>query len=99
VAVLPRDNRWQAMARAALRDDLFDLHRALTDDVLRESPAEGTVDERLEAWIAANQGSLDRSLGILDDIRAGGTFDLTTLPVALREIRALINDTTAVGEP
>ena len=27
---LPRANRWQALARAALRDDLYSLHRALT---------------------------------------------------------------------
>jgi glutamate dehydrogenase len=96
IAILPRDDRWQAMARAALRDDLFTLHRELTDDVLRESPISGTVDERLDAWMNANRGTLDRSLGILDDIRAGGSYDLTTLPVALREIRALIHDTSPV---
>ncbi|HEX2085817.1 MAG TPA: NAD-glutamate dehydrogenase [Solirubrobacteraceae bacterium] len=99
IAALPRDDRWQTMARAALRDDLFMLHRELTDDVLRESPSRGTVDERLGAWMDANQAMLDRSLGILDDIRAGGSYDLTTLPVALREIRALIHDTSPVAEP
>ena len=31
---LPRDNRWQTLARAALRDDLYSLHRALTQEVL-----------------------------------------------------------------
>ena len=35
IALLPRDNRWQAMARAALRDDLFSLHAELTTAVLR----------------------------------------------------------------
>ncbi|HEV2813153.1 MAG TPA: NAD-glutamate dehydrogenase domain-containing protein, partial [Solirubrobacteraceae bacterium] len=98
IAALPRDDRWQAMARAALRDDLFTLHRELTDDVLRESPTRGTTDERLEAWMEGNRGTLDRSLGILDDIRAGGSYDLTTLPVALREIRALIHDTSPVAD-
>ena len=28
---LPRDNRWNAMARAALRDDLYAAHASLTD--------------------------------------------------------------------
>ncbi len=46
----------------------------------------------------ANRATVDRSLGIIDDIRAGGSYDLTTLPVALREIRALIHDTLPVGE-
>ena len=92
VAALPRDDRWQTMARAALRDDLFDLHRAMTDDVLRESE-----DAGLDAWKASNRGALDRTLRILDDIRAGGTYDLVTLPVALREIRSLIDSAGPAG--
>ena len=35
IALLARDTRWAAMARAALRDDLFSLHAELTADVLR----------------------------------------------------------------
>jgi hypothetical protein len=31
---------------------------------------------------------------MLSDIMAGGTYDLTTLPVALRELRNLIQSTT-----
>ncbi|HEV2061735.1 MAG TPA: NAD-glutamate dehydrogenase, partial [Solirubrobacteraceae bacterium] len=65
VLALPRDDRWQAMARAALRDDFFVLHRELTDDVLRESPPQGTSEERLSAWIACNRATLDRCMGIL----------------------------------
>ena len=34
IAALPRADRWQTEARAALRDDVADLHRALTDAVL-----------------------------------------------------------------
>ena len=82
IALLARDNRWQAMARAALRDDLFSLHAELTTDVLRF----GSV----EAWIEANRDAVGRALEILGEIRSGGTFDLTTLPVALREVRNLI---------
>ena len=82
IALLPRDNRWQAMARAALRDDLFSLHAELTTAVLRFGGR--------DAWIAAHQDAADRALEILAEIRSGGTFDLTTLPVALREVRNLI---------
>jgi glutamate dehydrogenase len=96
IASLARDDRWKAMARAALRDDLFTLHRELTADVLRESPGDGSIADRLDAWMEGNRETLDRSLGILDDIRSGGTYDLTTLPVALREVRALIHSTSAV---
>jgi glutamate dehydrogenase len=93
VLALPRDDRWRAMARAALRDDLFVLHRELTDDVLRQTPAGADSEARLAAWAEENRATVERCMGILDEIRAGGTFDLTTLPVALREIRGLIRET------
>ena len=38
----------------------------------------------------ANRAAVERAQEILGEIRAGGTFDLTTLPVALREVRNLI---------
>ncbi len=31
---LPRDDRWQSMARAAIREDLFSAHAVLTSDIL-----------------------------------------------------------------
>ena len=34
VLELPRADRWQALARAALRDDMYELHRSLTREVL-----------------------------------------------------------------
>ena len=82
IALLARDTRWAAMARAALRDDLFSLHAELTTDVLRA----GGVD----AWIVGKEAAVERAQEILAEIRSGGTFDLTTLPVALREVRNLI---------
>ena len=86
---LPRANRWQALARAALRDDLFSLHRALTHEVLEA--AEGTdSDGAIDQWEQRNKPALERSLSILSDIKASRNYDTTTLPVALREVRNLI---------
>lgn len=82
IALLTRDTRWSTMARAALRDDLFSLHADLTREVLRY--------DSLEAWFDANRAAVERAQEILGEIRAGGAFDLTTLPVALREVRNLI---------
>jgi glutamate dehydrogenase len=90
IAALPRENRWQAMARAALRDDLFSLHAELTADVLQGAPADTPAEGRLDAWLAENAGPAERTLGVLEDIRTSGSYDLTTLPVALREVRDLI---------
>jgi glutamate dehydrogenase len=97
IATLPRSNRWEAMARAALRDDLFSVHGELTADVMREGPAEGTAAARLDAWMAANTQPVARCLEILDDIRTAGTYDLTTLAVALREVRNLLQSTAPVA--
>ena len=85
------------MARAALRDDLFGLHAELTADVMSEGPVEGTVAARLDAWMAGNTQPVARCLEILGDIRTAGTYDLTTLAVALREVRNLIQSTAPVS--
>jgi glutamate dehydrogenase len=89
IVALPRDDRWRALARAALRDDVYGLHRALTAAVLREAPPGRTAGERVDAWIASNPAS-ERCLQTLAEIRVGRVFDTTTLPVAVREVRNLL---------
>ncbi len=94
---LPRADRWQALARAALRDDLYSLHRELTQEVLavgEQSDSEGAIEE----WVQRNKPALDRCLGILTDIRASRNYDTTTLPVALREVRNLIRGGVAAPD-
>jgi glutamate dehydrogenase len=90
IEALPRDNRWRALARAALRDDVYGLQAALTAAALLDTPEERPVQERIEAWISANSDATDRTLHVLSDINASGTFDLATLSVALREVRNLV---------
>ncbi len=52
IVALPRDDRWSAVARSALRDDLYAAHAALTRDVL----AIGSSGSGLTgAWAAAGQ--------------------------------------------
>jgi glutamate dehydrogenase len=47
MVALPRENRWQALARAALRDDLFSCERALTADVLAAATGRSSAQERV----------------------------------------------------
>ncbi len=94
---LPRANRWQALARAALRDDLIRAHRELTEEVLEYAGDGERGDEAIDAWAGERAETLDRALGTLSDIRASRTYDTTTLPVALREVRSLIRG--GEGEP
>ncbi len=87
---LPRANRWQALARAALRDDLFNLYRELTRKVLETGGAKADSETAIDAWSERNQATLERCLGMVADVRASRIYDMTTLPVALREIRGLL---------
>jgi glutamate dehydrogenase len=89
---LPRANRWQTLARAALRDDLYSLHRSLTEEVLEVAGEHEDPEAAIENWRQRNEASVDRCLGILDDIKASRVYDTTTLPVALREVRNLIRE-------
>ena len=88
IVELPRDDHWRARARAALRDDLYAIHRDLTAEVLTSARAAEDAGARVEAWVEENPAS-ERSLQTLADIRVNRNFDLTTLPVAVREIRNL----------
>jgi glutamate dehydrogenase len=87
---LPRANRWQALARAALRDDLFSLHRAITQEVLEAADEDASAEQAIDAWVQRHETAVERVQGILADIRASRTYDMTTLPVALREVRNLV---------
>ncbi|MBV9916118.1 MAG: NAD-glutamate dehydrogenase, partial [Solirubrobacterales bacterium] len=94
---LPRANRWQALARAALRDDLYSLHRAITREVISDAGAGTSSDAAIEAWWERNRSLIDRCLGMLGDIRGSRSYDTTTLPVALREVRNLIRGSVGTG--
>jgi glutamate dehydrogenase len=91
IAALPREERWDALARRALWEDLQSEHRALTIDVLQSSS--GPVERRLVDWMTVNAGAVERCVQVLADVRAGGTADLATLSVAVRELRNLIDAT------
>jgi glutamate dehydrogenase len=89
IVALPRDDRWRALARAALRDDLYSLHRGLAAEVLRDTDSKASAAERVDGWVARNPAS-ERCLQTLAEIRLGHVFDTTTLPVAVREVRNLL---------
>jgi glutamate dehydrogenase len=87
---LPRADRWQTLARAALRDDLYKTHRALNAAVLEASFASIDLDVAIDAWVEARAATVGRYLGMLGDIRAANGNDFTTLLVAVRELANLI---------
>ncbi|GGS79588.1 NAD-glutamate dehydrogenase [Planobispora rosea] len=94
VIALPRDNRWNSMARAALRDDLYAAHAALTRDVLVHSEPGLAPEERLAHWADANWAAVARARQTMSEIWESDNFDLATLSVALRAVRTLVASTS-----
>jgi glutamate dehydrogenase len=96
IVALPRTDRWQTLARAALRDDLNAAQAALTAHVLASTET-GDAEKRIAAWTQHNASALSRATQVLDDIVAGEVYDVATLSVALRQIRGL-TQTSTTGE-
>jgi glutamate dehydrogenase len=95
---LPRDDRWQALARAALRDDLYAVRASLTAEVLQAGGTAEDSDELIRQWLAHDHPAVGRCLTVLGDIAADDRADLATLSVALREVRGLVSSRQAVAE-
>ena len=97
IARLPRQDRWQALARSALRDDLYAALAGLTGDVLRACastamPAEASAGEAIEFWARDDADAIDRASGVIADVVAMTSPDsaVSALSVALRSLRSLI---------
>ncbi|HEX8631759.1 MAG TPA: NAD-glutamate dehydrogenase, partial [Catenuloplanes sp.] len=96
ISTLPREDRWQTLARMALRYDLYAALAGLTAEVLH-STGDGTAPEdRVFAWEQLNAASIARArnaIGEFDDSRA----DLAALSVLLRQIRTLVKTSSAAA--
>jgi glutamate dehydrogenase len=96
ITALARDDRWNTMARNALRDDLYTAHAAITRDVLTVTEA-GTPEQRLAAWVARNQSAVARATQTLVEIWESDAFNVSTLSVAVRAIRTLVASSALPG--
>jgi glutamate dehydrogenase len=95
ISLLPREDRWQTLARMALRYDLYAALAALTAEVLTSTSSELPADERVRVWERANAATINRTrnaIGEFGDSRA----DLAALSVLLRQIRTLVRTSAAV---
>jgi len=81
IVELPRADRWDALARNALREDAATQYRRVVDAALSAGS--------YAAWAAPRATVVARVLALLDEIRAHAVFDVSTLSVALRELRGL----------
>jgi glutamate dehydrogenase len=94
ISLLPREDRWQTLARMALRYDLYAALAALTAEVLGSTGNSRPPDERVREWENSNATSITRArkaMGEFDESRA----DLAALSVLLRQIRTLVRTSAA----
>ncbi|RIV36576.1 NAD-glutamate dehydrogenase [Micromonospora radicis] len=94
ISLLPRADRWQTLARMALRYDLYAALAALTAEVLDSTSDDLSPQERVHQWEQSNATSIhraERAMGDFDESRA----DLAALSVLLRQIRTLVRTSAA----
>jgi glutamate dehydrogenase len=96
---LPRDDRWQTMARAALRDDVYAVHAQLTAQVLRDTDASESVTARIQAWEDDDAVVVTRAAATLGEICSDESADLARMSVGLRVVRGLWPAETAPPDP
>ena len=87
---LPRDDRWSALARAALRSDLYGALRDMTRRVIITTTGVSDPMSRVLMWEDQQAEGLARARATLDEIAGLEQFDLATLSVALRTLRTLV---------
>ncbi|TWD82235.1 glutamate dehydrogenase [Kribbella amoyensis] len=90
IIALPRTDRWQTMARAALRDDLHAVHARLTAQVLAATDATADPEERVISWQDQNEAALSRAATMLEEIVETDGPELAHLSVGLRLVRTLL---------
>ncbi|MGZ4662899.1 MAG: NAD-glutamate dehydrogenase domain-containing protein, partial [Arthrobacter sp.] len=90
ITKLPRRDRWQALARAALRDDLYSTVSDMTTSVLESTPAGTSAEDRVQAWEGLNAEQLGRAKSMFDEVNSLEADDMASLSVALRLLRSIV---------
>ncbi len=91
------EGHWQAVARGALRENIYELQRELLTRVIaKNGDGKGqppTAKEAVSLWLENHQRSYKHTLNNLEDMKASGPLDFATLSVALQVIRRLTQPT------
>jgi glutamate dehydrogenase len=89
IGALPRADRWQTEARAALRDDFYESRHALAAAVLRDTDDSSRPDVRVDAWLADHGEAVERYEGVAVAVERTDPGDLAALAVVRRALRDL----------
>lgn len=89
VSELDRNDHWHALARLAIRDDIYGSLRSLCFDVLAVGEPDESGEEKIAEWEHTNTSRIDRARRTLTEIDESAEHDLATLSVAARQIRSM----------
>jgi glutamate dehydrogenase len=90
VSGLRQHDRWDSMARAALRDDLYAVTVDLTASVLEHTDPGPDAAARIEAWLDGGGATARRATEALATAHGVEGPGLASLSVALRQLRSLV---------
>ncbi|MGL4837933.1 MAG: NAD-glutamate dehydrogenase domain-containing protein, partial [Shewanella sp.] len=90
ISAQPVANHWQALARAAFREELDWQQRALSSVVLRTCSETCDAQTVISKWLELNQGLLERWFHMLADFKTSQNHEFAKFSVALRELNLLI---------
>ncbi|TWP35119.1 NAD-glutamate dehydrogenase [Leekyejoonella antrihumi] len=98
VARLPREDRWDSLARGAVRDDLYAVLDSFTAAVIAATAADQSAAKRLDLWTADNANAVARAGQALDSVSQLDHAGLAPLSVALRTLRGVIRSGSATQQ-
>jgi glutamate dehydrogenase len=87
ISELDRGDRWSALARGAVRQDLYAAQAGLTVRILRRTDPQDSPEDRIAVFAKANPEGIARARATLGEIRVDGNPSLATVSVALRVLR------------
>jgi glutamate dehydrogenase len=86
---LPNINRWQKLARAALREEYYRVQRDIAGQVLDAAPDEQDGSAAIALWSRRHKGALAAYRERLAELMKVQTSDLAMLSVAARDLGGL----------
>ncbi|MBT8160563.1 MULTISPECIES: NAD-glutamate dehydrogenase [Arthrobacter] len=94
ITLLPRETHWEALARAALRDDMYLVLADMTKEVVRHTPRSSAIGtdpvERIMDWEHGNIEQLARIQDTIQEAIKPGPVDIAALSVAVKLLRAMV---------
>jgi glutamate dehydrogenase len=79
------------MARSILRDEFFQIRRDMAADILKKR-SKKKIEQLVDEWLQQRSTRVESFTTMLDEMKLRGVFDIATLSVAARELRALVNN-------